>query len=72
MLPRGQKPPVYCLLSSRQQVPDPIAQRDDGRFFPCYSWTKHAQTPTPQNPSIPRTAWILLLLRPPDVADLTR
>lgn len=36
MLPRGQKPPVYCLLSSRQQVPDPIAQRDDGRYSPVF------------------------------------
>ena len=36
MLPRGQKPPVYCLLSSRQQVPDSIAQSDDGRFSPVF------------------------------------
>lgn len=35
-LPCGHKPPVYCLLSSRQQVPGPFARRDDGSVFSCF------------------------------------
>lgn len=63
----GTIPPVYRLLSSMATGSRFVLAMRRREIIPCLSWTKHAQTPTPENRSLSRPEGPLLLLQPADV-----